>query len=148
MHVGFITLTKKLQKTLSEYHDRANLICLQVAWFKDVCQTKPRGENTKNESKAAYREDWSFQVEGSNSQRSNRVYIFHSLKRNNFYVCLSSVIFGGFRIPPELNIFGSGEITKRICICVSTLNLLPLLKVKIWLDSSLVLFSGSGAQAS
>ena len=148
MHVGFITLTKKLQKTLWEYHDdRANLIFLQVGQFKDVCQTKPRGENTKNESKAAYREDWSFQVEGSNSQRSNRVYIFHSLKRNK-YVCVKSVIFGGFRIPPKLNIFGSGEITKRICICVSTLNLLPLLKVKIWLDSSLVLFSGSGAQAS
>ena len=70
---------KKLQKTLSEYHDRANLILLQVGRFKDMCQPKPRGENTKNESKAAYREDWSFQVEGFNSQRSNRVYILHSL---------------------------------------------------------------------
>ena len=111
MHVGFITVTKKLQKTLSEYHDRANLICLQVGWFKDVCQTKPRGENTKNESKAAYREDWSFQVEGSNSQRSNRVYIFHSLKRNK-YVCVKSVIFGGFTILPALFIVGSEGITK------------------------------------
>ena len=59
--------------------DRDNLFFLQVGRFKDVSQTKPRGENTKNESKAAYREDWRFQVEGSNSQRSNRVYVLHSL---------------------------------------------------------------------
>ena len=127
----------------SEYPDKAhfkssNKTVSQIGWFEDMCQTKSGGENTENASKPKYCEDWRFQIEGSNSQRFNPVSVLHSLKR--YFVVFAPDThfnFGGLvGIPPELY------------IAAFTLNWLPLLTVKIWLDSSLVLLSGSGAHAS